>query len=208
MENNEEKKVGAVRKKNQQKILSAAQVEFLKFGFQGASIKRIAETANIPRANVHYYYNNKTELYLEILNEIIGMWNSSFDEVTSTDNAREVLESYIRAKIAFSHKNPIQSRIFASEIIHGAPHLKPYLKTKNKEWVKHKVEVIQAWIDAGKIDAVDPLNLLFLIWGATQHYADFNTQICIASGKKKLSKADYEKAADDLIHIILKGIGL
>lgn len=203
-----EKKIGNVRKKNQQIILAAAEEDFLRNGFQGASIKRIAESAGIPRANVHYYYKNKTELYCEILNDIIGMWNSSFDDITVDDDPRKVLSSYIRAKVMFSKNNPVRSRIFASEIIHGAPHLKHYLKTTNKKWVDHKVNVIQAWVDAGKIDPITPLNLLFFIWGSTQHYADFSAQVCIASGKRKLSKQDFDVVADDLVSLILKGIGL
>jgi len=189
-----EKKDGKVRKKNKSIILAAAEQEFLIHGFKGAAIKRIAERADLPRANVHYYFKSKEELYSEILNDIVGRW--------------QALSNYIRAKIMFSKTDPERSRIFASEIIHGAPHIKQYLKTTQKQWVEHKVEVIQAWMDQGKIAKVDPLNLLFFIWGATQHYADFSAQVLIASDKTALNDKDYEKVADDLVAIVLRGIGL
>ena len=203
-----EKKDGKVRKKNKSIILAAAEQEFLIHGFKGAAIKRIAERADLPRANVHYYFKSKEELYSEILNDIVGRWNSGFDDVTAEDDPLQALSNYIRAKIMFSKTDPERSRIFASEIIHGAPHIKQYLKTTQKQWVEHKVEVIQAWMDQGKITKVDPLNLLFFIWGATQHYADFSAQVLIASDKDALNDDDYEKVADDLVAIVLRGIGL
>ena len=38
-------------------------MEFAEFGYKGASIMNIAKRANLPRANVHYYFNSKLELY-------------------------------------------------------------------------------------------------------------------------------------------------
>ena len=80
-----EKKIegGDIRKKNKALILDAAKKEFVTFGFKGASIKRIAERANIPRANIHYYFANKLELYQELLSSIISIWNSKFDHSIS-----------------------------------------------------------------------------------------------------------------------------
>jgi len=205
---NEEKQDGRVRTKNKLLILAAAEQEFLLHGYEGAAIKRIAERANIPRANVHYYFNSKQDLYSAILNDIVGMWNSSFDKVSEDDDPKIALSSYIRAKVMFSKTDPERSRIFAGEIIRGAPHLKKYLQTENKRWVQHKVKVIQAWIDAGKLHPIDPLNLLFFIWGASQHYADYGTQVRIASGKHKPNDQDFDRIADDLIGLVLRGVGL
>jgi len=206
--NKVDKKPGNVRKRNQTVILRAAEEEFLSKGYQGASIKSIAARADLPRANIHYYYRNKEELYTAILSDIIGLWNSSFDNVSEDDDPRTAISSYIHAKVMFSKSNPTASRIFASEIIHGAPHIRAYLEGENRHWVAHKVQVIQAWVDAGKITPIDPLNLLFFIWGATQHYADFGVQVCAASNKKSLSDDDYEQIANDLINLVLKGCGL
>lgn len=205
---NEQKQDGRVRTKNKMLILAAAEQEFLLHGYQGATIKQIAERANIPRANVHYYFDSKQDLYATILNDIVGMWNNSFDNVSESDDPKTALSNYIRAKVMFSKTDPERSRIFAGEIIRGAPHLKKFLQTENRKWVQHKVKVIQAWIDAGKLHPIDPLNLLFFIWGASQHYADYGTQVLITSGKEKSSEQDFDRIADDLIGLVLRGLGL
>lgn len=198
--------VGRVRRKNQTLILKAAEQDFLEHGFKGASIKSIAERAGIPRANVHYYYKNKDAIYVDILSEIIELWDSSI--LTCDDEPAKVLGDYIYAKVMYSNTNPEASRIFAGEFVQGAPRLQNYLKTNFKPWVNEVKETINQWIIQGKMDDIDPLHLLFTIWGATQHYADFAPQVTTAMGKEKLTDNDFEQAAKTLTHIILKGCGI
>ena len=199
---------GAIRQKNKQKILTAAKQEFVTYGFKGASIKRIAERADLPRANIHYYFENKDDLYQQLLSEILTVWNSSYDTLNSEHSAKESLTDYIRAKVMYSKEDPDASRIFASEIIHGAPQLKSYLSDEFKQWVQSKVTVIQGWIDDGQLNAINPYHLLFLIWGATQHYADFNVQVISAMDKESLSEQDFEEVVSSLTTIILTGCGI
>jgi len=199
---------GNIRQKNKALIIAAAKKEFVTYGFKGASIKRIAERANIPRTNIHYYYKNKVDLYQQLLNDILETWNQRFDTLTAQDNAKEALTAYIRSKVMYSKTDPDASRIFASEIIHGAPHLKPYLAKEFKDWVLGKTAVIQAWIDQGQINPVNPYHLLFLIWGASQHYADFNVQVLSAMDKTEMSNDDYEDVVASLTTIILNGCGI
>jgi len=201
-------KEGNIRKKNKILILSTAKVEFVTHGFSGASMKRIAEQAKIPRANLHYYFKNKEDLYGQLLKEILDVWNKRFDSLNADENAREALTAYIRAKVTYSMDDPMASRIFASEIIHGAPHLQEYLHTELKDWINNKVNVIQTWISKKQMAPINPHHLLFLIWGATQHYADFNAQITAALDKDKLDENDYEAVISSLTQIILTGCGV
>jgi TetR/AcrR family transcriptional regulator len=200
--------VGNVRHKNQRLILEAAKKEFVTYGFKGASIKRIAERAGLPRANIHYYFSNKTELYQQLLNQILAAWNSEFDTLNAEDDAKTALSAYIRAKVMYSKTDPDASRIFASEIIHGAPHLNGYLSTEFKQWVQQKVMVIEAWIEQGQINRLNPLHLLFLIWGATQHYADFNVQVLAAMDQTQMQPEDFEEVVVSLTTMILAGCGI
>jgi len=199
---------GSVRQKNKLLILNAAKKEFVNYGFKGASIKRIAERAEIPRANIHYYFKNKTVLYQQLLNEIIDIWNTHFDTFKVDDDPKTALTAYIRSKVIYSRDEPDASRIFASEIIHGAPVLGTYLSKDFKVWINQKVSVIQAWIEKGLIDDINPYHLLFLIWSSTQHYADFNVQVLAALDKPKMNDQDFESVVDSLTWIILKGCGI
>lgn len=199
---------GNIRQKNKSLILQAAKQEFVIHGFKGASIKRVAERAGIPRANIHYYFSDKTDLYQQLLSSILDVWNSSYDTLNVNDDPKSALTSYIRAKVMYSKVDPDASRIFASEIIHGAPILQTYLSNEFKCWVQSKVTVIQTWIEQKKIDPVNPYHLLFLIWSSTQHYADFNVQILAALDKDVMLDQDFEEVVNSLCQIILKGCGI
>lgn len=201
-------KVGKIRKDNEMAILTAAEKEFASRGFNGASMNRIAQGAGVPRTNVHYYFKNKEELYAKVLTDVIKMWDSSFNQITSEDDPAEALEGYIRAKVTYSRTNPMASKIFASEILHGAPVLSNYLKKDYRDWLRGKAKIIDTWVAQGKMDAVDPFYLIFMIWASTQHYADFEVQVKTVLGKAKLTDRQFEAVANNLTHIILKGCGI
>lgn len=199
---------GNIRQKNKALIFNAAKEEFATYGFKGASIKRISERANIPRSNIHYYFLDKTDLYQQLLSNIIAIWNTDDDTLSPSQDPKTALSSYIRAKVMHSKNDPYSSRIFASELIHGAPILNDYLNNDFKIWLQSKVTIINGWVEQGLIDKVNPLHLLFLIWSSTQHYADFNVQVVAALDKDKMNDDDFESVVASLTQIILKGCGI
>jgi TetR/AcrR family transcriptional regulator len=201
-------KRGQIRLDNEAKILASAEQEFADRGYGGASMDRIAKRAGIARTNVHYYFNNKLDLYVAVLTGIVDLWNSAFSQIGPDDDPADALSAYIRAKVLYSKTHPLASRVFASEIIHGAPNLTAYLKKDFRQWMREKAKVIQYWVDNGKMDPVDPIYLIFMIWSSTQHYADFEVQVNAVLNKRKLAKQDYEEVIDNLTHIILKGCGV
>ncbi len=201
-------KLGKIRVDNQAKILEAAELEFAQSGYSGASIMSIAKRAGLPRPNVHYYFANKLELYSKVLMDVLSLWNEAFDLITVDDDPAQAIGNYIHAKVMYSKTNPLASKIFANELIHGAPNLSEYLNEDYRVWLSGKSKVIQAWIDQGKMDSVDPYHLILLIWASTQHYADFSVQVSAVLAKPKLEDEDFDTAARNLCHIILKGCGL
>lgn len=199
---------GRIRQKNESIILHAAEIEFASAGFKGASMNDIAQRAGLPKANIHYYFKNKLGLYIAVIGDIIQMWDSTLNAITPEDDPYEVLTSYLARKIRFSVENPLSSRIFATELVAGAPNMKDYFREDYSVWFKGRADVFRAWAEQGKIDPeVSPEHLIFLLWSATQHYADFAVQIKAALGKE-LGDEDYRNATDTLTHIILKGCGI
>ncbi len=189
-------------------ILSAAQEEFAAHGFKGARMQAIADRANLPKANIHYYFKNKESLYLAVLDHIMASWNDFFNDTDVNDDPAVALDKFIREKVRLSFDQPTASRLFASEIIQGAPHLGDYLKSVMRPWVRDRARIIQAWIDQGKMPSTDPVQLIFMIWAVTQHYADFQTQIL-----QIMNHAEYDdqltgNISNFLSDTILKGCGL
>lgn len=202
------KPAGRIRQKNEKAIIAAAEVEFARHGYKGTSMNSIAQAVGLPKANLHYYFSSKQGLYIAVLNNILDQWDAAFNGLTVDDDPAQALSGYIRSKVEFSRTQPLASRIFAMEVIGGGQTLTAHYNQDYREWFRQRAAVFQAWIDAGKMDPVDPVHLIFLLWSSTQHYADFTSQICMFTGKNSLKKADFEEAASALERIILKGCGL
>lgn len=199
---------GKIRQRNIEKIINAAEQEFVLHGYKGTSTQAIAERAGLPKANLHYYFKNKLTLYSAVLANIVELWNSVLEDIAVEDDPAEVIEKFIRNKVLLSYTHPRASKIFAMEMIQGAPHLQGFLKTSQREWIETRTEVISSWVNAGKMRAIDPANLIFLIWGATQHYADFDIQVLTAIDKEKYDDDYIEHVSRQLCEIIMLGCGL
>ena len=197
-----------IRTRNKLQILEAAECEFVLHGFKGTSMQSIADRAELPKANIHYYFKNKENLYKAVLENIIFSWNSVLADMNEQDDPADVLRNFIRVKMQLSYTNPNGSKIFAMEIVQGAPHLIQYIRKDMRQWVKEKTRVVQSWIDQGKMRQVDPMHLIFMIWSTTQHYADFNTQVLEVMNKREYDDDDIENITEFLTGMILRGLEL
>ena len=124
---------------------------------------------------------------------------------SQNDPAKE-LANYISEKVEMSRRFPTASRVFANEILQGAPILEDTLKTELRDIVAQKVCVIRHWIDTGRLADIDPYHLLFLIWAATQHYADFLPQVKAVLDVKRLTKENFAQIDRSLCDIIVRGV--
>lgn len=63
------------------KIIAAATTEFLEFGFQGASLRRIAQRANLSTGALYTRYESKDALFCSIVNDILSEISHEFEPV-------------------------------------------------------------------------------------------------------------------------------
>lgn len=198
---------GEIRRRNQELILQAAADEFVKHGYKGTSVQAIADRVNLPKANILYYFKSKTGLYKALLQDILTLWNEGFSESAIDSSPQAVLRNYIVGKMRYSRTHPQESKIFAQEIIQGAPVIRDEIQFPVVNWAAGKASVINTWVEQGLIRPVDPLHLLFLIWGATQFYADFDTEIQLIKGAP-MSEEEFEQAQQFLVDMILRGLAV
>ena len=199
---------GQIRQANELVILQAAEKVFARAGFGGATMAAIAEAGSLPKANLHYYFGSKEVLYRAVLAHILHDWLEPTACITAGAEPRAAIEQYIRAKMALARLRPDGSKVFANELLHGAPVVKALLQTDLRELVVSKAAVIQGWVDAGRMADVNGAHLFFTIWAATQTYADFDVQVSAVLGRKKLTAKDHSEATEHVVSLILRGCGL
>ncbi|MFT6916836.1 MAG: TetR/AcrR family transcriptional regulator [Motiliproteus sp.] len=194
-----------IRERNREIIIQAASEIFAERGFSATKTSDIAKRAGLPKPNVYYYFKTKENLYQSVLESIIEPLLQASEPLYNNDDPTLALKGYIRAKIRISQEHSHASKVFASEIMHGAPLLPQAIKTQLLEQTRLSTEKIQSWIERGLMSPIDPHHLLFTIWASTQTYADFDWQIAAVTGKDKLTDSDYEAAAHFIEQLVLKG---
>ncbi|MDE1167787.1 MAG: TetR/AcrR family transcriptional regulator [Pseudomonas sp.] len=197
-----------IRQKNIEKILLAAEQVFAENGFAGAAMADIALQAELPRANLNYYFSTKEDLYREVLINLLGTWELEGACFEQFDDPRVVLTSYIMEKMNHSRQRPYSSKVWTNEIMHGAPMFRDMLDEHLATGVKLKEAKIRQWVEEKRIRPVSPSALLYMIWAATQHYADFDHQVAALNGHQPLSDAQFAEAVKTITVVILRGIGL
>lgn len=199
---------GQIRQANESRILGAAEKVFARAGFGGATMAAIAQASGLPKANLHYYFGSKDVLYRAVLARILNDWLVPTHGITADADPRTAIEQYIRAKMALSAQRPDGSKVFANELLHGAPVVHGLLAKELRQMVQDKAAVVQGWVDAGRMAPVDSIHLFFTIWAATQTYADFDVQVAAVLGRKALTSRDHARATEHVVSLILRGCGL
>ena len=194
------------REKTIEKILTAAEITFADFGYNGASISKIAERAGLPKSNIVYYFASKELLYRTVVEDIFMVWRDAADEIHVDADPKEALGQYIDTKMELARTRPFGSKVWANEIIQGAPIVQDYLETELRSWTEERVAVMNQWIKDGKIRPIQPINLLFAIWATTQHYADFNHQIATLNNGEHLNEAQWLEAKRQVKELLLLGV--
>ena len=194
-----------IRERNRELIIQAASKTFAEQGYAATKTVDIAKLAGLPKANVYYYFKTKENLYRSVLESVIEPLLHAATPFYENDDPVTALEQYIRAKIRISQQYPYASKVFASEIMHGAPHLPEDIAAQMMEQTQQSSAKIESWIERGLMDKVDAHHLLFTIWASTQTYADFDWQISRVTGKEKMEQDDYDAAAELIVQLVLKG---
>lgn len=181
-----------IQEKNRALVLGAALEVFSREGFRGATLDAIAVEAGLSKPNLLYYFASKEDIHITLLEGLVDTWLAPLRTLDASGDPLEELLAYVRRKLQMSRDYPRESRLFAQEIVQGAPRMHAGLYSDLKTLVDDKAQVIQAWMDAGKIATSDPHHLIFSIWSLTQHYADFDVQVraVLGEGRDPLDEAE------------------
>lgn len=166
-----------IQQKNRSAILTAALEVFSKFGFRGSTLDQISDAAGLSKPNVLYYFKSKEAIYTVLLEQQLATWLDPLKALDPDGDPIEEILAYTQRKLDMSRDFPRESRLFANEIIQGAPRISGALSGELRDLVDEVAQVINKWINAGSIRQVNPHHLIFSIWSMTQHYADFDVQV-------------------------------
>lgn len=180
-----------IQEKNRALVLKAALKIFSNQGFRGATLDAIATEAGLSKPNLLYYFASKEEIHATLLEGLMDTWLAPLRDLRANGDPQQEVLAYVRRKLQMSRDYPRESRLFAQEIVQGAPRMTESLSQDLKDLVDEKARMIGQWMDAGQIAPSDPHHLIFSIWSLTQHYADFDVQVRAVLGP---DRAPFEEA--------------
>lgn len=166
-----------IQQRNRELILDAALEVFSLHGFRGATLDQIAEVAGLSKPNLLYYFPSKEEVHTALLTGLLDTWLDPLRAMDARGEPRAEILGYVRRKLDLARDFPRESRLFANEILQGAPRMRAAIEGDLRRLVAEKAAVLTHWMDQGRIARVDPVHLVFSIWALTQHYADFEVQV-------------------------------
>ncbi|EJX8348935.1 HTH-type transcriptional regulator RutR [Salmonella enterica subsp. enterica serovar Johannesburg] len=179
-----------------QLILTAALAVFSQYGIHGARLEQVAERAGVSKTNLLYYYPSKEALYVAVMRQILDVWLAPLKAFRAEFSPLEAIKEYIRLKLEVSRDYPQASRLFCMEMLAG----------DLKALIDEKSALIAGWVHSGKLAPVSPHHLIFMIWAATQHYADFAPQVEAVTGATLRDEAFFNQTVESVQRIIIEGI--
>ncbi len=200
-------KVVGSRTSPREHIIAAATRIFSRKGYDGARVDEIAREAGLSKANLLYYCKSKKALYRLVIERVLNLWLDALGDIADDVNPAEAIRAYVNRKIELSRYYPEASRLFAMEVIGGAPVIGTHLTNHLRPWVADKGRVFERWQSEGRMARVDPAHAFFMIWAVTQTYADFEAQIQAVTGTSNYD-ADIYAATDGVVDALIRGLGL
>ena len=200
-------KVSEARERLEQDILAAAKRLFAQRGFGGVSLDHIAREVGASKQNLLYYFPSKEELYRRVLHGVLDVWLSYMDALSQRqDDPEQALREYIAGKLRFSREHPDDSRVYANEVVSGAPIFSAEIAERVIPALQADVAIFNRWAEQGLCRPVDGRHLMLLLWASTQVYADWASQISLVLGKKKLGSEDFAAAETLIVDMVLRTV--
>ncbi len=178
------------------KIFRAALSEFALFGFDGASTRRIAETAEVPHSLVLYHFKSKANLWDETVDESVrrytqsgtGLWSASLDR-----GPADQLKDHFRHYIQFSAEFPDFFRMLTHENMVQSDRLKVLIDRHTGPNLIRTTELIRRLQNGGQFVEGDPVSLMYMFLGAATAPYRSAREIELLTGKRPDTKTAIEQ---------------
>jgi TetR/AcrR family transcriptional regulator len=193
-------------RENRERILDAGLAVFSRYGLRGSRLEEIADGAGLSKTNLLYYVRSKDDLYLAVLERTLDMWLEPLKAFDETSDPREAITAYIERKLELSRDFPDASRLFAQEILQGAPVLRGRLETDLRGIIAEKSALMKRWIATGRMGPCDPVQWIFMVWAVTQHHADFAVQTEAVTGSGLADPAFFAAARSAIVTRLTAGL--
>lgn len=167
-------------------IVAAARHVFARQGFDGTSMRQIAERARVNQAMIYYYFKDKLDVYRSVLSESFAELRKIWDDgvFTSEAPATAKLRAYIDGFIRFQHGNEDLRRIFSRDFTVFGAQVKETVDRFFADSYGRLVAILEDGMKRGELREVDPTLAITTLIGMISHSFMFRPLAEYVSGKR------------------------
>jgi len=169
-------------------------------GYDGTSIREIAEAAGVTKPLVHYHFESKERLFSSLLDEALGRCGAEASEIASRNApAAERLRELVRALASEARRAP-EVTCFAQEAL-TMPKQLPFsfdYKARGRSFFEIFVGVVEDGRRRGEFRDVDPRHIAAMLIATVGFFA-----VAVLSGELEEVPGDL---GDFLFDVVMRGM--
>ncbi|MCW9705334.1 TetR/AcrR family transcriptional regulator [Fodinibius salsisoli] len=197
-------------------IIDAAEKVIFAKGIEQATMKEIAEEAELSKGTLYLYFKNKNELYIAIAKRGSDYLNDQFSKVFAGDHTGiELIRMIGETYLSFVRENPDYFHAFQYyESINDVKELQKSeiaetCETNRREALNYMVRALQIGMQDGTIDDnYDPKQLAIILWSSTRGITTMSHMKEVGHYFKMLDEMEIkvESLYEDFLRLI--GVGI
>lgn len=191
-------------------ILQAALEEFAARGFDGATVRDIANRIGLSHGMIRYHYQTKEQLWFAAVEFLFKrLAEKTFLEPEKLTRLRAgdmaVFRDWLRRYVHYCAMHPEHARILFQESVSPTPRLEKAIRDNLQKDHLRAVETIEALKAGGHFPADAPaVSIIYILAGACQNLFALAAEAHISLGYDPLSPEAIDAHANAVIEIFCK----
>ncbi len=159
----------------QDAILACARAEFFDYGFEGASIERIAAAANVSKVTIYNHFQNKENLFSAMVGSECRIMRGNLPEISDDEiPLRAELINFAQSMMAFLSSPDIIrfDRRMAAEVERYPEMGELFLNAGPRLMQNMLTEMLAGEMEKGRLAKADPKEAAAHLYGIVKGFAD------------------------------------
>jgi TetR/AcrR family transcriptional regulator, mexJK operon transcriptional repressor len=164
-----------VHRAKQESILASARADFFEYGFESASIERIAAAANVSKVTIYKHFQNKENLFSAMVTSECWVMRGNLPEISDGEiPLRTELLQFAQSMMAFLSSPDIIrfDRRMAGEVERHPAMGELFLNAGPRLIQKMLTEMLAAEMQRGRLAKADPVLAAAHLYGIVKGFAD------------------------------------
>lgn len=188
-------------------ILASALDHFSRRGFEGASLRDIAEDAGVRHGMIRHIYQTKEELWRQSIAFLFDRMEREMPASLSVSEPKGGVagfKAFIRWYVGYCARHPEHARLMVQLSILEGPELEWTAERYIGEGYRWYEPVVERLRESGHLPAVDPLSISLMLTAACQMPYLLAPEIKAVAGRDVHAPAEIEAHAEAVIRVFLR----